>query len=338
MVQSSPKSCQLQDQQNLTITWSRCADLPPSHKVSFGHSVVISGNVYVTNGFVWGAHGDNVDNDYIVLRYSLLQDEWTMLPALPVRQPGLGHVGGKLVAIGGWKTNGQLSKKVYTFDEESKTWKQTIPYMPTAKISPTVLSLESALVVAGFKSMGDEAIEIVIFKPMTSRWYKIDPSRQLGINVIGFSMVAFRDRCCVLGGLQSGQFEMPNSNTFCAAIDDITQSVLDKAPEAVWDKLPTTPMHGSAAAVVSDELFALGGRNTFIEDEVNVDTISAVIHKYDPSSESWMRYSDLPLPLFGATVAVLAPSEILVIGGHSESDSNAYMNNYSVYKGKFYVS
>ena len=38
---------------------------------------------------------------------------------------------------------------IYTYDEPSQKWEQTILSMPTARDSPGVLSLPSALIVAG---------------------------------------------------------------------------------------------------------------------------------------------------------------------------------------------
>ena len=63
---------------------------------------------------------------------------------------GLGQVNGKLVAVGGEKKSDfRATNEVYTYDERSRKWKQTIPPMPTARYSTGVLSLQSALVVAG---------------------------------------------------------------------------------------------------------------------------------------------------------------------------------------------
>ena len=115
----------------------------------------------------------NKDSDnYIIYCYDPSQDKWTTLPPLPVVWFGLGQVNGKLVVVGGVKSGSQISSEVYTYDERSRKWKQTIPPMPTARYSPGVLSLQSALIVAGGSSY-TAAVEI--FKPDTSQWYRTDP-------------------------------------------------------------------------------------------------------------------------------------------------------------------
>ena len=91
------------------------------------------------------------DCEYTVCCYDPSQDEWTTLPAsLPVKSFGLGEVNGKLVAVGGEKSNNRniISAEVHTYENEK--WELTeIPPMPTARSLPSVLSLQSALVVAG---------------------------------------------------------------------------------------------------------------------------------------------------------------------------------------------
>ena len=125
-----------------SITWKQCANLPIG--LTSGVTTVINGKVYCGGGVT----GD--DGDYIVCCYDPSQDKWTTLPSLPIRWFGLGQVNGKLVAVGGQnKIDKERTNKVHTYDERSRKWKQTIPPMPTARDSPGVLSLQSALVVAG---------------------------------------------------------------------------------------------------------------------------------------------------------------------------------------------
>ena len=104
--------------------------------------------------------------------YDPSHDKWTTLPPLPIRRFGLGQVCGKLVAIGGEKKSGGITNEVYTYDERSQKWKQTIPPMPTARCTRIVLSLQSAPVVAGGYTPSRNTTDIVeIFKPDTVQWY-----------------------------------------------------------------------------------------------------------------------------------------------------------------------
>ena len=131
-------------------------------------TTIINGKVYCGGGVTSG-------DDHIAYRYDPLQDKWTSLPPLPVIWFDLGQVNGKLVAVGGWKKGTwNETNEVYMYDERSRKWKQTIPPMPTARYSPGILSLQSALVVAGGYTLSYiDAVEI--FKSDTPQWYRTDP-------------------------------------------------------------------------------------------------------------------------------------------------------------------
>ena len=107
--------------------------------VSYAQTVVIRDRVYCGGG-----------NEYRVSCYSPSEDTWNTLPACDVRYFGLGQVRGKLVTVGGRKKPvAKVTNEVYEFDEVTRSWKQSIPPMPTARHSPAVLSHHSTLTVAG---------------------------------------------------------------------------------------------------------------------------------------------------------------------------------------------
>ena len=92
--------------------------------------------------YCYRGHIDIRDDMNIVYCYDPAQDKWTTLPPLPVRWFCLGHVNGKLVAVGGRKVIGFHEvdvKEEYTYyDEQSQEWKQTVPHMPTARRYPSI--------------------------------------------------------------------------------------------------------------------------------------------------------------------------------------------------------
>ena len=94
-------------------------------------STVVEGKVYCRGVTEVGG-----DTEYIVYCYASSLDKWTTLPPLPVKWFGHGHINGKLVAIGGWKRNGDQTNAVYMYDEQSRQWKQTIPPMPMSRSTP----------------------------------------------------------------------------------------------------------------------------------------------------------------------------------------------------------
>ena len=121
-----------------SLIWKSCADLP--HASSIGRATVINGSVYFT--------ATNCHDPFGVYCYDPSQDTWTTLPPLPFRSFGLGQIDGKLTTVGGFIVYNPTNK-LYTYDKVSRMWEHTFPPMPTAKRSPSVLSLQSALVVVG---------------------------------------------------------------------------------------------------------------------------------------------------------------------------------------------
>ena len=261
------------------------------------------------------------DDEHIVYCYDQSQDKWTTLPPLPVKFFGLGQVNGKLVAVGGWK--GNEMNDVYTYHEQSQKWKQTIPPMPTARWVPDVLSLQSALVVAGgFTSTFSDAVDI--FKLDTSQWYRTDPLPTACRNI---SQIAIGKICYALGGYNSSKL----NQVLYASVDDLLGNAVpanqtthsgSSDTQSAWKTLANTPTYQPAAAKLAGNLLAIGGDETSIGGAAKKE-----IYMYSPSTYSWIYISDLPAPRDGAAVAVLSSTEILVIGGYDDGRVN------TVYKG-----
>ena len=288
------------------IAWKQCTELPIN--ICNGKTTVVGGKVYCGGGLT-------DENEFIVYCYDPSQDKWTTLPPLPVKWFGLGQVNGNLVAVGG-KKEGDLTtaNDVYTYDEPSETWEQIIPPMPTARDSPGVLSLPSALVVAG----GDGGIwaytaTVEIFKPDTSQWYITEPLPTACEDV---SLTYIGNTCYALGGWRNDTESHLNQALY-AIVDDLLCSAELPANETtyrrssgIWKTLPNTPTYRPAAAVLAGSLVALGGCETSTGGAGKKE-----VYMYSPSTNSWIYVSDLPIPRSRNAVAVLSPTEVLVIGG-----------------------
>ena len=303
------------------ITWKQCAGLPTGlhrGKTTF-------------NGMIYHGGGLTYDNDqYFVYCYDPSLDKWTTLPPLPVRYFGLGRITGKLVAVGGrTKSDNRDTDEVYTFEEQSQTWKQTIPPMPTARSFTDVSTLQSVLVVAGGHVSPSYTTAVEIFKQDTSQWYRTDP---LPTACCHLSLVTIGDTCYALGG-----FKSPSSlnQALYASVGDLLCNAVpasqtthsgSSVTQSAWKTLPNTPTYGPAAAVLASSLLAIGGQET-----TEGGAAKKEVYMYSPSTNSWIYISDLPAPRSGTAVIDLSSAEILVIGGWT----NAKMN--TVYMGTLYL-
>jgi hypothetical protein len=269
-------------------------------------------------------------DDYIIYCYDPSQDKWTTLPPLPVKWFGLGQVNGKLVAVGGVKKGKAPSNEIYTFsDGRSQKWKPKLPPMPTARYGPGVLSLQSALIVAGgfMITSSSYTAAVEIFKPDISQWYMTSPLPIVCCNV-SLAAVQVGKICCVLGGYQHPSHL---NQALYASIDDLLGNAIranqtahggSSDTQSAWNTLPNTPTYAPSAAVLAGKLLAVGGKDTAEGGVAKRD-----VYMFSPSTNSWIYISDLPAPRFGTTVAILSSIEILVIGGWAADRVN------TVYKG-----
>ena len=261
----------------------------------------------------------NDDDDvYIVYRYDPSQNNWTNLPPCPVKWFGLGQVNGKVVAVGGSKKgDNRATNEVFTYDERSRKWKQTLPPMPTARYVPAIMSLQSALVVVGgLSSIGGCTNAVEIFNADTSQWYRTDPLPTACRNI---SLVIIGNTCYALGGYNSQYL----NQVLYASIDDLLNNAVPAKQttpsggsantQSAWKTLANTPTYKPAAAVLAGNLLAIGGNESYETTKGRAD--KKEVYMFSPSTNSWIYISDLPEPRSNTVVAVLSPTEIVVIGG-----------------------
>ena len=81
---------------------------------------------------------------------------------------------------------------------------------------------------------------------------------------------------------------------------------------SVWKTLPDTPLLGSAAASLSENLLAMGGH-----DE---NSAFQAVHIFLPDTNSWVRVTtgELPEPRYNCTAVQLSSNQLLVVGGVDE--------------------
>ena len=208
---------------------------------------------------------------------------------------------------------------MYTYDERSRKWKQTILPMPTARWCPSVLSLPSALVVAGGGTLSPSSLYatdvVEIFKPDTSQWYRTDPLPTACVNIL---LVAIGNTCYALRGFYISYI----NQALYASFDDLLHNAVpanqtthsgSSDTQSAWKTLPNTPTYQPAAAVLGGNLLAIGGNETPTGGAAKKE-----VYMYSPSTNSWIYISDLLAPRLSSVVAVLSPTEVLVIGGWCE--------------------
>ena len=233
------------------------------------------------------------------------------------------------MAVGGTKKRADWStNEVFTYDEQSRKWKQTLPPMPTARYFADVLSLQSALVVAGGNtSLIEYTDTIEIFKADTSQWYMTD---RLPTACSSVSQVVIGSAYYALEG-----YKHPSNlnQVLYASVDDLLHNAIpanqtvfhissSANTQSAWKTLANTPTYQPAAVMLAGNLLAIGGHEA---SKGGAD--KKEVYMFSPSTNSWVYISDLPEPRSNTAVAVLSSTEILLIGGWSDGRVN------STYKG-----
>ena len=295
----------------MSIDWEQCADLP--YATAAGQSTIINGKVYFGGGIT-----DDDNKRYLVHCYSPTENQWTTLPPLPVKWFGLGQINGKLVAVGGVKKD-KKQATMYVFDAQK--WKKStaIPPMAIARTFPALLSLDKLLIVAGGNMEGGRSTNAVeIFQQGTSEWHQAASLPKACCNL---SLVNSGDTLYALGG-----YDQPSllNQVLYASTDDLVH--VKDPTKPVWRTLQSSPSYQPPAAILFDNLLAVGGWTAS-----GGKVAQKSIHMYSSTTDSWVYFSDLPEPCAWTTCAVLSATEILVIGGRNEENVRA------VYKGTLAV-
>ena len=184
-----------------------------------------------------------------------------------------------------------MYKMTYTYDERLQKWTQTIPPMPTARRSPSVLSLQSALVVVGgaldTTSHYSDAVEL--FQSDTLQWYK---TGHLPVGCCLISLVAIGSTCYALGGWNNSHL----NRALYASVDDLLGNAVpanqttsrrgNSDTQSVWKTLPNTPTYRPTAAVLAGNLLAIGGKKHRLQVELTRTKSTCTVPPPTPGSTS----------------------------------------------------
>ena len=193
--------------------------------------------------------------------------------------------------------------------------------MPTARCYHSVATTQSVIVASGGVTdvRGGKHVlcaTVEVYSSETSQWYTADP---LPLPCGGMTSVTIADTWYQLGGLTTGEHHMPTVQytPLTILIQKATSPTHQSASRmSVWKTLPDTPLMASAAASLSGNLLAIGGR----DKETGISQLA--VYVFFPFTNSWVRATtwDLPQPCCACTAVQLSSNELLVVGGKDNQD------------------
>ena len=307
-VVSCVDECSIQSPPGLSprtrLQWRRGADAPEGFRGA--QAVVVGESVYVGGG---GA-------EYKIFQYSWRRGEWSTLPECPVGWFGLTQFMGRLTTVGGRGQAGSATARVYDFASESQQWQKSLPPMPTARYSVTVVARPSnspkppAIAVCGGAGDGGVLNTVEVYCHSTSQWHAAVP---LPTPLMGLTSASVGDTTYLLGGVD----RMYDTSKHCFQVR--LDSLIDRAAShqaslsqhgSLWTTVRDTPLALSCACSLLGSLVAIGGRDS------STRSPSVVVHLLT-SSGSWerVRGGDLPGPHHRSTAVCLPSGKLMVVGG-----------------------
>ena len=301
--------CSIQSSPGLSphtrLQWRRGADAPEGFS---GAQTVVAGEiVYVGGGSAVGSK---------IFQYNWRSRAWNTLPECPVMWFGLAQIVGKLTTVGG-KQEDHETGRVYQFLPDIQRWQESLPPMPTARSSATVVAHPSssskppAIAVCGGLCDGGVVCNTVeVFRHSSSQWYTAEP---LPSPMCGLTSTIVGDSAYLLGGVD---VNFSNSKCcFSVSLDTlINKATSHEASQShhglLWTNVSDTLLTLSCAASLGSSLVAVGGWDSST-------CFSATIHVLTGHG-SWERVGggDLPEPRCQTTAVFLPLGELMVVGGY----------------------
>ena len=303
------------------LQWRRGADAP--ERFSRAQAVVMGESVYVGGGGDWNILYPPPGGGYKIFQYSWRRGAWSTLPKCPVRRFGLTQFMGRLTTVGGVDQAGSRTARVYEFVSESQRWQESLPPMPTARWSVTVVARPSsspkppAIAVCGGVHDGGVVLNTVeVYCHSTSQWHAAEP---LPTPLRALTSASVGDTTYLLGG----EDRMYSSSKHCIQVR--LDSLIDRAAShraspsqhgSLWTTVRDTPLTNSCACSMLGSLVAISGRDSSTRSPL------AVVHLLT-SSGSWerVRGGDLPEPRYVSTSVCLPSGELMVVGGSNDGET-----------------
>ena len=264
--------------QKVTLNWRDGGKAP---------FVMRGGAVVVDGGVAYFMHREGQ-----TCSYNSTNKKWNELPKYPYQEGSLAVINGQLTGIGGSDDGWTGTNKLLTLRE---SWLDVFPPMPTKRCRTTAATSNEHLIVAG----GDSGLRnINTMEVMDTKTLVWSTAASLPHPYSWASATICGDHLYMLGGVDD------NSETKSVLTCSLTE-LLQSSSSSVWHRVADVPAYYSTCTAVKGQLLAV--------DEYF--QVTAAIHKYNPTTNSWDHISNMPTARYYLLVAVLPTNEMMAVGG-----------------------
>ena len=224
------------------------------------------------------------------------ENKFRLIPDCPRAYGSLAVVKCILTAIGGCKDvfyPDPDNKLLSILNNEDKKWVEHYPPMPTKRYCTAAVTTKQHLIVAGGQTGTSNNLNTVeVMDIETLVW---STAASLPHPYSSASATICGDHLYMLGGWDSGGNK--TKSVLTCSLTKLLQSCSETLSDPVWCGITDVPVYHSTCAAVNGELVAVGGMN-----EINTST--AGVYKYNPTTNSWNLISIMPTARCDCLVAV----------------------------------
>jgi serine/threonine protein kinase len=280
--------------------------------------------------YVSGGVGPDWESARLVQSFDLETATWSTLPPSPVVYSEAAVINGHLTLIGGWDPSTEkLTNQVWSWDEEDKEWRNTIPSMPTPRWRHGVVQTSSVVAVLGGRGSDGTLLSTVdVLHTATLQW-TTSPLLKLPLPMWGLSTATCDGHLYIACGRD--RVDHPTKSTFKLSLDLLEQSVAkqhvqDDSPQWPWTEVKNTPFYSSGLLPTSHHPLVVGGCDSS-------NNSSSVISVFDSSANKWSNVGHCSVACCRPCLLSVSSSSFLVLGGCTDPKnvSQSFLNTCELY-------
>ena len=270
--------------------------------------------------YVSGGIGPDWERACLVQSFDLETATWSTLPPAPVVLSKAAVIDGHLTLIGGRDASTrEVTNQVWSWVEENKEWRNTIPSMPTPRARPGVVQTSSVVAVLGgrrYNHDGTLLSTVDVLHTATLQW-TTSPLLKLPLPMWIVSTATCDGILYIACG--ADRVNHSTKRVFKLSLDLLEQSVAeqhvqDNPPQCQWIEIENTPFYLSGLLVTSHHPLVVGGHDSS-------DNSSSVISVFDSSANKWSNVGHCSVACCRPCLLSVSNSSFLVLGGCTDHKS-----------------
>ena len=318
----------LLSQDNSTLHSVKLPDLPiPTYHAT---ATIIRTTLYVFGGLCPQA---DYKSFVLVQGYDINTGTWSTLPPSPDYFSESAAINGRLTLIGGRDAStGKFTNEVWSWHEDEKEWRKTIPPMPTERLRPGVVQSGNVVaVVGGLASDAKTVLNTVdILNTATLQW-TISHSLKLPIPMWSMKTATCDGHVYIACGRD--HHHRPIKRVFKLPLGVLDQAVAeqqvqDNPPQCQckWTEVEETPFYISGLLPTSYHPLVVGGRDSSFNS-------SSIISVFDSSVNKWSNVGHCSVACCRPCLLSVSCSAFIVIGGRTDPKDleQSLLNTFELY-------